>query len=185
MKLTEILNEKIKYKDIAHNGTPPDFILGPEIERTQAYGKKTLIVTNIEDLKKIDKIFEETNAEHLYFGLDSAIPKSKNIPDTIAKYKRAARRYLDKGVLCTIEVPAEYAADVASLSKYDNFIAHIVVYIPGINKFNKRAALKLADEKMFGSNGGVWVTDLKKIMIKSNFTSWSRYEPSDRGVDLE
>jgi len=184
MKLSEFVSEKLKYKSTKHGKNDrAEFIVGYEIEHTAAYGKKTLLVTDINDLSKIEELLTEIDSDHLYLELTLALSKTKNAPTMLTKYKKVAKHFLDKDIWCTIDIPPEYVEEVVDLCSYKNFVVNIAVVIPCIKSLNKNAALKISDEYS-GDNGGVWVTDIKSITVKSNFTPWNKYN-KDRGVDLE
>lgn len=184
MKLSEFITEKINYSATTHDKNQHDYVLGNELEKTAAYGKKTIVVSNVSDLDKLDQLRTESKATALYFYMTQALNKSKNPEKTFKEYKKAVKHFLDKKVLCTLDIPVEFADKISDLSKSDYFIANIVIKLPNIKSLNSKAAIKLQGDNFGDSNGGVWVTNLKNIMVKSNFTPWSKYN-KDHGVDLE
>ena len=44
------------------------FFTGVEVEKTPAYGMKTLFVTGIQDHNEIMKFYETEQCEHIFFG---------------------------------------------------------------------------------------------------------------------
>ena len=184
MQLSEFITEKVKYKQTEHGKKGrAEFVVGYEIEHTAAYGKKTLLITDISDTNKIEELLKETGSKHIYLELTLALSKTKDATTTIAKYKKVAKYFLDNDVWCTIDVPAEYVEKIVDLCSYKIFVVNITVVIPCVTQLNKNAAIKISD-KPNGNNGGVWVTNIKDITVRSNFTPWSKYK-KDRGVDLE
>ena len=44
------------------------FFTGVEVEKTPAFGMKTLFVTGIQDFNEVMKFYKEEQCEHIFFG---------------------------------------------------------------------------------------------------------------------
>jgi hypothetical protein len=186
MRAREFITESAAESEITYKTRPsphyrkqqPDYVMGDEVENTPAYGKKSLFITSVADYDLIEQMAKDHNIKQLYFEFIWAIDNHPNaIPKVIKDFRKALKYFLDKGYLCGLDTPAEYAEKFADLHKYKNLINNIAIDIPKLDKYNDNTVVKLRDAKFGGDNGGVYVTPLNKIMTDKNFTSWGDFGP--------
>jgi hypothetical protein len=65
-------------KNVHPTGKRPDYIIGPEVEKTAAFGKKTLIVNQLTDCDILDAMREEFKCDHVYLEVTYALRYNKN-----------------------------------------------------------------------------------------------------------
>jgi hypothetical protein len=173
---------EIIYRDTTHDKKQADFVLGKEVEKTAALGKKTIIISNVSDLDKIDQLRVETGTEHLYFYLTQQLEKSKSPDTTFLQFKKAVKHFLDKNILCTLDVPSDYADRLEDLSKSKYFIANIVIKINGADSLNDKASIKIQPDN-FGNDRGVYVANINTVRNNKNLIKWDKYN-LDQSIDI-
>jgi hypothetical protein len=167
----------VSKKNVHPSGKRPDYIVGPEVEHTAAYGKKTLILNTIENLDLIDAVYDEMKCEHIYLELTYALRTSKTPTKTIADYKNLARRFLKRDITVTIDVPNDIAGEFADLVKqYKNCVLNVAIQLPDMHKLGDRVSMKFVGGEDGNKSGGVYVMDLDAIRKQKNFTPWSAYD---------
>ena len=152
------------------------FFTGVEVEKTVAFGMKTLFVTGIQDYNKIMKYYAEEQCEHIFFGANHSYnPKTS---DDFEDWDLAIRAFLQEGILCSLDIPStinlEWFLD-GGLVEYDNFIPQIRVVVPYVKQWNYNTMVKIDDKDFKASNPGVWCHSLHDLMDREKFTDWSKY----------
>ena len=108
-----------KYKD----GTKKDitFFIGTEIEKTPAYGLKTLFVVG---LQSIENVKEHLHADisHIFFGANHSFHADNHLEWN--KWENMIRAFLEADKLCSLDIPLENSETFheSVLVEYDNFI---------------------------------------------------------------
>jgi hypothetical protein len=78
-----------------------EFFKGTEVERTPAFGKKTLFVVGIQPIDSI--IAHMHGQEHIFFGANHSFnPKT---PEEWRKWESMITYFLERGRLCTLDIP--------------------------------------------------------------------------------
>jgi len=165
-----------KYKD----GTKKDitFFIGTEIEKTPAYGLKTLFVVG---LQSIENVKEHLHADisHIFFGANHSFdPSSQSYDaDYYREWDNMIRYFLEKGYKCSLDIPLNAAEDFleSTCVEFNNFIPQIRVVIPYIEQWNYNTMLKLDDKGFNKSNPGIWTHSLHDLMDRKKFTDWKDY----------
>jgi len=167
-------------------GTADDvrFFTGVEVEKTPAYGKKTLFVTGLNDPSIIR---EHINGEtHIFFGANHSFDPAleQHSADYYEEWEKMITPFLDNGFLCSLDIPLS-ATELfleGPLVEYENFIPQIRVPIPYIKQWNYNTMLKIDDKGFEATNPGVWCHSLHDLMDRSKFTEWNEYK-NDKIVD--
>ena len=159
------------------SGPRPDYVLGPEVEHTHAYGKKTLIVNKIISVKEIEAIFDQFECEHVYFEVTYALTQTNDKNKAIKDYKKLARHFLAKGVTVTIDITPDLAHKYADLTDNKKFVMNIAIEIPKMETLKDRVSLKFMAGEYENDNGGIYVAHLDDVRIKKNLTPWKAYDP--------
>jgi hypothetical protein len=154
--------------------------VGVEVEHTPAYGMRTLFVTGVQPVDKINIYYELHGCTHIFFGANHSFKPSLDLPANAEEWyawEDMIRHFLKKNVLCSLDIPVSYAEEFleTSLVEYENFIPQIRVPVPYIKQWNYNTMLKIDDKDFRASNPGVWCHSLHDLMDREKFTDWSKY----------
>ena len=164
---------KRNYKDGIHEKMC--YFVGHEVEKTPAYGKKTLFVEGLQDTKEILEFFTKEQCEHLFFGANHSFQ-----PTNFANWQLwedMIVEFLKEGYLCSLDIPIKYAEEFLerSLVEYDNFIPQLRVPVPYVKQWNYNTMLKIDDKDFKATNPGVWCHRLHNLLDDEKFTDWAEY----------
>jgi hypothetical protein len=156
------------------------FFVGTEIERTPAFGMKTLFVTGIQDVNTILEHYRSKGCEHIFFGANHSFHPGTNFPadaDAWDEWDNMIKYFLDQGIPCTLDLPYSHAEALLEsiLIEQDNFIPQIRIPLPYIKQYNYNTTIKLDDKDFNATNPGVWCHSLHDLMDRSKFTDWAKY----------
>lgn len=166
-------------------GTQEDvnFFIGKEIEKTPAYGMRTLFVVSVHDVEIIESILSQhqglldnrNSIRHIFFGANHSYnpegyDQHKQWDDMIAYF-------LEKGYFCSLDIPLNQVEEFndGGLNEFNNFIPQIRVPVPYIRLWNYNTMIKIDDTGFKASNPGVWTHSLHTLMDRDSFTSWDQY----------
>jgi hypothetical protein len=152
------------------------FFVGYEVEHTPAYDMKTLFVTGVQAIDKIERRIKENNIEHIFFGANHSFnPKGF---EEHKSWEDMIMYFLEKDILCSLDIPLNQVEEFNEgvLNEYNNFIPQIRVPIPYIRLWNYNTMLKIDDKDFKATNPGVWSHSLHKLMDRDTFTDWSQYK---------
>jgi len=152
------------------------FFTGVEVEKTPAYGMKTLFVTGLQDYNEIMKYYKEEGCEHIFFGANHSY--APTIPDEFDSWDLMIKAFLDDGIMCSLDIPStinlEWFLDGGLTERY-NFIPQLRVVIPYVGQWNYNAMIKIDDKGFNASNPGVWCHSMHDLMDREKFTDWNKY----------
>ena len=152
------------------------FFTGVEVEKTPAFGMKTLFVTGIQDYNEIMKFYETEQCEHIFFGANHSYQPITS--DHFEDWDLMIRAFTDKDILCSLDIPSdinlEWFLD-GGLTEVDNFIPQLRVVVPYVAQWNYNTMIKIDDKDFKTSNPGVWCHSLHDLMDRNKFTDWSKY----------
>ena len=156
------------------------FFTGVEVEKTPAYGMKTLFVTGVQPCDVIQKHYDEEQCEHIFFGANHSFNPGVDFPkdaDAWDEWEDMIRHFLDKGILCSLDLPLSHAEALLEtvLIESDNFIPQIRIPLPYIKQYNYNTMIKLDDRDFNATNPGVWCHSLHDLMDREKFTDWHKY----------
>ena len=161
------------------------FFTGIEVEKTPAYGKKTLFVTGLQDGSIIRRHLDDT-IEHIFFGANHSFnPASEGYSaDYFAEWEKMIEDFIERGYLCTLDIPINTGEEFLEgpLVEYDLFIPQIRVPLPYIRQWNYNTMIKLDDKGFEDSNPGVWCHSLHDLQDRTKFTDWQEYK-NDKVVE--
>ena len=151
------------------------YFTGVEIEKTPAFGLKTLFVVGVQAPENIIDLATHEKCEHLYFGANQSFD-GNNIGD----WDQMISHCLRLGYKCTLDFDIKFCTSnqkwLRSLSIFeDTFIPQISVKIPGLTDYNKNATVKIDDIDFRATNPGVWCHNLEKLQSNDQFTDWIEY----------
>lgn len=160
------------------------FFVGTEIERTPAYGMKTLFVVDIQSPIAIVDYANKHECKHIFVGANQCFNPAATMAkynldlyDTMQKWDSMIKPLLKLDYLVTLDFDVTHCNTVleSGWCEYDNFIPQISVKIPYIKQFNYNTMLKIDDTDFKASNPGVWCHSLHELMTRDTFTSWQEY----------
>ena len=159
-----------------------NFFVGQEVERTPAFGMKTLFVVGLQTTDSIEKILTDpflsigNTVEHIFFGANHSFH-----PTDAAEWdawEAMITHFLRKGVLCSLDIPTTALIEFhdGGLCEYNNFIPQIRVAVPYIKLWNYNTMVKIDDRDFDSTNPGVWCHRLHNLMNPDTFTPWQHYK---------
>jgi hypothetical protein len=153
------------------------FFVGTEIERTPAYGLKTLFVTGVQEVDQIAFHAIGNECEHIFFGANHSFNPAFNDYAGWKKWEDMIEYFLGDGYLCSLDIPLSAVEEFndGGLNDHNKFIPQIRVPIPYIKLWNYNTMLKIDDKGFNATNPGVWCHNLSDLMSRDKFTDWDQY----------
>lgn len=152
------------------------FFTGVEVERTPAFGLKTLFVTGLQEYNEIKNFYDQEKCEHIFFGANHSYQPVTS--DDFENWNLMIRAFLDEGIVCSLDIPSdcnlEWFLD-GGLIESDLFIPQIRFVIPYVEQWNYNTMVKIDDRGFNQTNPGVWCHSLHDALDRERFTSWSKY----------
>jgi hypothetical protein len=151
------------------------FFTGVEIERTPAFGMRTLFVVGIQRSEEIIALAKEKECKHIYFGANqSYAPEST---DEMFVWDHMIMQCLSEGYWCTLDFDAQWVEDVieGGMVEQRRFIPQISVKLPYLTQLGYNATLKIDDKDFDATNPGVWCHRLRDLTTTESFTDWDQY----------
>jgi len=166
-----------------------NFFFGHEVEKTPAFGMRTLFVTGIQNEQVIEHLINEENSytdktkhiRHIFFGANHSFCPSIDSHKEWEEWENMIFPFLDKGILCSLDIPLSHVETFndSGFNEYDNFIPQIRVPIPYIRLWNYNTMLKIDDKDFKATNPGIWTHSLHKLMNRTVFTDWTQYSEDE------
>ena len=152
-----------------------DFFTGTEVERTPAFGRRTLFVVGVQPVDAVAAKLEDVD-QHIFFGANHSFN-----PQTSVEWREwevMITHFLARGYFCTLDIPISAVEQFndGPLCEYRNFIPQIRVSIPYTKLWNYNTMLKIDDKDFDATNPGVWCHSLHSLMSRETFTSWDDYK---------
>jgi hypothetical protein len=151
---------------------------GIEIEKTPAYGMKTLFVVGIQNEQTIINLAKDYNCTHIYFGANQSFPKL-DVNDAAGwhPWEFMIQDCLEAGFWCTLDFDVAQVEGLleSSLVEHRQFIPQISVKLPYLQQLGYNATIKLDDKDFAATNHGVWCHNLHDLLDRNKFTSWDQY----------
>ena len=154
------------------------FFVGEEIERTPAYGMRTLFVVGVHDDQVIINLAQNNDCKHIYFGANQSFPKlNTNDGEGWQPWEYMIQECLDAGFWCTLDFDVGVVEGVleSCLVEHRQFIPQISVKLPYLQQLGYNATIKLDDKDFAATNHGVWCHNLHDLLDRNKFTSWDQY----------
>jgi hypothetical protein len=151
------------------------YFTGVEVEKTPAFGLKTLFVTGTQPCDIIQEHFEKEQCEHIFFGANHSFEPLNEQEWT--SWERMIKAFLTAGKLCSLDIPISYAEEFleSGLTEYENFIPQLRVPLPYVKQWNYNTMLKIDDKDFKATNPGVWCHSLHDLLDREKFTDWTKY----------
>jgi len=159
----------------------PTIFTGVEVEKTPAFGLKTLFVVGIHKWEDILHYYNKHECKHIFFGANHSFKPNetglKSLHDSWQEWEDMIETFLKEGYLCSLDIPLDYVANFhdGGLCEYDNFIPQIRVPLPYTKLWNYNTMVKIDDVDFKATNPGVWCHSLHDLMDREKFTDWAKY----------
>jgi hypothetical protein len=154
------------------------YFTGVEIERTPAYGMRTLFVVSVQRAEEIITLAKEKDCRHIYFGANQSFPALQtDDADAWRPWERMIDQCLEAGLWCTLDFDVSVVQGVLECMfiGHRRFIPQISVKIPYLTQLGYNATIKLDDLDFDHSNPGVWCHRLRDLTTTESFTDWDQY----------
>jgi hypothetical protein len=154
------------------------FFIGDEIERTPAYGMKTLFVVGVQSVPSILEIAGENYCDHIYFGANQSFPRlATDDADQWRPWERMIDQCLEADYWCTLDFDVSVTQGVLEMPVigHRRFIPQISVKLPYLQQLGYNATIKLDDIDFAATNPGVWCHTLYSLTTRETFTNWDQY----------
>jgi hypothetical protein len=156
------------------------FFEGEEIERTPAYGMRTLFVVGVHDDQVIINLAQNNNCKHIYFGANQSFPKlAVNDAEPWRLWEDMIYVCLDADdeFWCTLDLDVAQVEGLleSGLVEKRQFIPQISVKLPYLQQLGYNATIKIDDKDFKATNPGVWCHNLHDLLDRNKFTSWDQY----------
>jgi len=161
-------------------GTADDitFFTGVEIERTPAFGMRTLFVVGAHDEQIIISLAKNNDCKHIYFGANQSF-RTNGIYDIDGwrPWEDMIKGCLDAGYWCTLDFDVKEVEGLleSGLTENRRFIPQISVKLPYLQQLGYNATIKIDDKDFEATNPGVWCHNLHDLLDRNKFTSWDQY----------
>jgi hypothetical protein len=148
---------------------------GTEIERTPAFGKKTLFVVGVHAASKLDKLAKDNGCDHIYLGANHSFAPENY--DQMEVWENMGRKLLELGYWVTLDFDSRFVEVVLEMGLAEDarFIPVISVKVPYADQLGYNACIKVDDKDFAASNHGVWVHPLRDLQTRETFTDWAQY----------
>ena len=154
------------------------FFTGIEIEKTPAYGMKTLFVVGVHDDQIITTMAKNNDCTHIYFGANQSF-KTDGINDAEnwRMWEDMIYVCLEAGYWCTLDLDVSEVEGLleSGLVEKQQFIPQISVKLPYLQQLGYNATIKIDDKDFKATNPGVWCHNLHDLLGRDRFTSWDQY----------
>jgi|LakMenE18May11ns_1017448.scaffolds.fasta_scaffold9677475_2 hypothetical protein len=158
------------------------FFVGDEIERTPAYGMKTLFVVGVHEPQDILDLLRTKLAysvvTHIYFGANQSFnPTGTNDAATWKPWEDMIYVLLENDYWCTLDLDVRDVEGLleSGLIEKRRFIPQISVKLPYLQQLGYNATIKLDDVDFAATNPGVWCHKLNTLLDETKFTNWDQY----------
>jgi hypothetical protein len=151
---------------------------GIEIERTPAYGMKTLFVVGTMNPQAVVNTAKDKGCTHIYFGANQSFPKLEtNDAVNWRGWEDMIEYCLDSAFWCTLDLePAQVEGLLeSSLTEYRRFIPQISVKLPYLKQLGYNLTIKIDDKDFEATNPGVWCVPASTLTQQQYFTDWDQY----------
>ena len=154
------------------------FFIGTEIERTPAFGMKTLFVVGVQNEQTIVNLAADNGCTHIYFGANQSFPKLEtNDASNWRLWEDMIQYCLDAGFWCTLDFDVAQTDGLleSGLVEYRKFIPQISVKLPYLQQLGYNATIKIDDIGFEATNPGVWCVPIGAVTQRKYFTNWDEY----------
>jgi len=152
------------------------FFIGPEVEHTPAYSKKTLFVVGTQDIARILELAREHKVSHIFMGANHSFEPGHGD----AYWDKTITALLDRGYWVSLDYQAhQHSALLKILNKgiwqSRLFVPLLNVRIPHVQTSSPNLVVKIDDIDFKATNPGVWCMHFHEVTDSNRFTDWVEY----------
>ena len=158
------------------------FFVGDEIEKTPAFGMRTLFIVGVHEPEAITALLTSrlaySDIKHIYFGANQSFnPAGTNDAETWKAWEDMIYVCLENDYWCTLDLDVKDVEGLleSGLIEKRRFIPQISVKLPYLQQLGYNATIKLDDKDFDASNPGVWCHSLHSLTTRETFTNWDQY----------
>jgi hypothetical protein len=156
------------------------FFVGPEVEHTPAFCKKTLFVVDYQSPETVEAHAKEQNVQHVFLGANHSFHTYHVTDYFIETWNNLITRLLDKGYWVTLDYPAHQHQTVLKMLnpgiwQSRLFVPLLSVRIPKIETSSPNLTVKIDDIDFKATNPGVWCMSVREVTDSNRFTDWTEY----------
>jgi hypothetical protein len=158
------------------------FFVGDEIEKTPAFGMKTLFVVGVHEPEAILELASNNDCEHIYFGANQSFnPAGTDDFETWKAWEDMIYVCLENDYWCTLDFDVKDVEGLleCGLTEKRRFIPQISVKLPYLQLLGFNATIKLDDKDFDATNPGVWCHRLRDLTTVDSFTNWDQYSKDE------
>lgn len=161
-----------------HQGV--DYFIGPEVEHTPAYSKRTLFVVGKQKLDQILRMAKEYKTPHVFMGANHSFNAASEDP----YWDQVITALLDKGFWVTLDYQAHEHETVLKMLnpgvwQCRTFVPLLGVRIPKVQTSSPNLTIKIDDVDFKATNPGVWCLHFHEITDSNRFTDWNDYSTDE------
>jgi hypothetical protein len=151
------------------------FFIGPEVEHTPAFNKRTLFVVGKQPVADIVQFAREQKTTHIFMGANHSFAV-----DHDSYWDTTITHLLDRGFWVSLDYEAHLHGDVLKmLSKgiwqSRIFVPMLSIRIPHLQTSSQNLTLKFDDVDFKATNAGVWCLNHHEVTDSNRFTDWQDY----------
>jgi len=152
------------------------FFIGPEVEHTPAFSKKTLFVVGKQPIREIEALAREHKTPHIFMGANHSF----NVASKDPYWDQTITALLDRGFWVTLDYQAHEHEDVLNMLnpgiwQCRTFVPLLGVRIPKIQSSSPNLTVKIDDIDFKATNPGVWCLHYHEVTDSNRFTDWIEY----------
>ena len=155
------------------------FFIGTEVERSPAYGQKTLFVIGYQPKEEILARALNNNCPHIYLGANQSFSVTGEFgtQEETEGWDEMVTELLKAGFWVTLDYDVKHHDFVieSGYNEHDQFISMISVKLPYVEQLNYNACIKIDDTDFKATNPGVWVHRVHDLKNTDRFTDWREY----------
>jgi hypothetical protein len=154
------------------------FYVGPNVEHSPAYSKKTLFVVGKQGLDEITRLAREHKVTHIFMGANHSFDIDQ---ENITHYwNLTIQSLLDRGFWVTLEYPAhQHELLLNTLNQFiwqsRLFVPLVGIRIPKLQTSNSNLTVKFGDSDFKETDPGVWCMHFHEVTDSNRFTDWVEY----------
>jgi len=153
------------------------FYVGPMVEHSPAYSKRTLFVVGKQDLNRIVDLARENKVTHILLGADHSFEFDPT--DNTHYWDLTVQSLLTRGFWVTLDYPAHHHVSVLKMLSNTvwtsrMFVPLLSITIPKIQTSNINLSVKIDDIEP-RTNPGKWCMHYHEVTDSNRFTDWIEY----------
>lgn len=152
------------------------YFIGPEVENTPAFSKRTLFVVGTPDASQIELMAREWKTPHIFMGANHSFTTGNLNP----YWDKTITALLDSGFWVTLDYQAHEHETVLKMLnpgiwQSRIFVPLLSVRIPNVQTSSINLTIKIDDVDFAATNEGVWCLHHHQVTDSNRFTPWQDY----------